>query len=132
MKDMSTQESAEWPVVQTDAGPVTLAPVGALQARADQWREWAASAAATAQSLRSQAEDRFAGVGSSLVARSREWAVPSDLEATVQQAAALSAEVSADNQRAAALKDVESAAGIFGWIGIRHSEHGIERERSEA
>jgi hypothetical protein len=73
-----------WPLVQTDAGPVTLAQVGDLQSRASQWRDWAARAATTAQSLRSQAEDWLATAGAILVARLTEWDVPANLQLPVK------------------------------------------------
>lgn len=132
MNEIRPQGSADWPVVQTDAGPVTLAPIDALLARADQWREWAAEAAVTAHSLHSQAGDHFAAAGSSLVARIGEWAVPSDLQTTIEQARALTERMNAGDQRAAALKDDESGAGMFGRIGVRHQEHEVDWDRSAA
>lgn len=79
MTDTHAESAWDWRVVETDAGSVTLAPVTALQARAAQWRDWATKAAATAQSWRVQAEESLATAGSTLVARSSEWAVPSEL-----------------------------------------------------
>lgn len=44
MADLTVQQTTAWSVVQTDAGPVTLASVEALQARAVQLRDWVATA----------------------------------------------------------------------------------------
>jgi len=132
MTDALAQPSAEWPVVETDAGSVALAPVAALQSRAAQWRDWATKAAATAQSLRVQAEESLATAGSTLVARSSEWAVPTDLVPTVRQAKELLDQVVADDQRSDALKVEESAAGLLGRFGVRHHERELGRDRNQA
>jgi hypothetical protein len=126
------QQSTEWPVVQTDAGFVTLATADALGARAAEWRAWATNAAASAQALSSQAEDHLAAAGEMLVAHSTEWSVPSDLQATVQQARALNERVAADDARDAALKGQEPTAGFFGRIGARHEEHQVKQDRSNS
>src|SRR5579859_491086 len=121
-----------WPVVQTDAGPVTLAQVGDLQSRASQWRDWATRTKTTAQSLRSQAEDRLATAGAILVGRLTEWKVPANLQAPVKEAAALTSQITADDQTTASLKERESSEGLFGRIGVSHQEHVVERERSQS
>jgi hypothetical protein len=126
-----TQQTT-WPVVQTDAGPVTLAQVGDLQSRASQWRDWATSTITTAQSLRSQAEDRFAIAGAILVGRLTEWEVPANLQAPVKQAAALTNKITSNDQTTASLKERESSAGLIGRIGVSHQEHVVERERSQS
>jgi len=132
MSQMAGQQSIGWRVVQTDAGPVTLASVEALQARAVQLRDWIATAAASAQALHTQAEDQLAAVGSTLVARPTDWAIPGDLQPTTQQAKVLTEQVAADDQQAAALKGDEATAGIFGRIGVKHHEHQVEQDRSQA
>ena len=132
MTEPTLQQPAEWPLVQTDAGPVTLASVEDLRSRAAAWRAWAVKANAAAESLRSQAEDRLAAAGSVLVPRSNEWAIPEDLQATVNQARALISQVNSDDQQEAALKDQESSAGLFGRIGVHHQEHQLERDRTQA
>lgn len=125
------QPDAQWPVVQTDAGSVTLAPIGSLQSRASEWRDWASKAKATAQSLRIQAEDLWAAAGATLVARSTEWPVPAELAATVQQSKSVTEQIASEDRAAEALKDQESSAGVIARIGVRHHEHQIEHDRSE-
>ena len=111
---------------------MTLAPIGDLQSRASQWRDWAATTRAAAQSLRSQAEDRWANAGAILVARGSEWPVPANVQATLQQAAALIVQITADDQTTASLKERESSAGLLGRIGVSHQEHALERDRSKS
>lgn len=132
MTEPGAQESGKWPVVQTDAGPVTLASVEALQGRAAQWRDWAEKASATVRSLRERAEDHLATAGSTLIARNNEWAVPPDLEPTLEEAKTLAEHVAADEQQEAVLKGEESSSGFLGRIGMRHHERGLERDRTEA
>src|SRR5487761_38584 len=132
MADLTTQQATAWTIVQTDAGPVTLASVEALQARAVQLRDWVAKAAASAQSLRTKADEQLAAGGSTLLARATDWAIPADLQLTTQQAKALTDRVAADDQRAAALKGDESTAGVLGRIGVKHHEHQVEQDRSQA
>ena len=124
-------ETAPWPVVQTDAGPVTLATVGELETRATQWRAWSAQSTTVAQSLHRQAEDRWVATGAILVDRSAAWTVPGELQATLAQAKLLTDQVAADDQRAAELKGQESTAGLIGKIGVRHHEHEVEKDRSK-
>ena len=126
------QESAKWPVVQTDAGPVTLASVEALKTRAGQWRDWATKASATVRSLRDQSDDHLAAAGSTLVARSSEWAVPSELQPTLQQAKTVAEHVADDDQRGIALKEDELASGFLGRIAVRHHEHELARDQTQA
>lgn len=132
MSELTAQQTTDWSVVQTEAGPVTLASVDALQARAAQLRDWAAKAAAGAQSLRTHADWQFAAAGSTLVARPTDWAIPADLQPATQQARTLTEQVAADDQQAAALKGDESSAGVFGRIGVKHHEHQVEQDRSQA
>src|SRR5487761_1243137 len=132
MADLTTQQATAWTIVQTDAGPVTLASVEALQARAVQLRDWVAKAAASAQSLRTKADEQLAAGGSTLLARATDWAIPADLQLTTQHAKALTEQVAADDQRAAALKGDESTAGVLGRIGVKHHEHQVEQDRSQA
>lgn len=131
MTELGSNESAKWPVVQTDAGPVTLASVEELQTRAAQWRDWAAKASTTARSLRAQAEDHLAAAGSALLARTNDWTVPSDLLPTLERAKALAEHVTADDQRTAALKEEEPSSGFLGRIGVRHQEHKVDRDRTQ-
>jgi len=132
MTGVALAPAGEWRVVQTDAGPVTLATVGALQTRASQWRDWATKASATAQSLRGQAEERLARAGSTLIATSTKWTVTPDLQATVEQAKSLTEQIAGDEAREASLKDQESSAGLFGRIGVKHQEHKLEHDRDQA
>jgi len=132
MSEVAEQQSIGWPVVQTDAGPVTLASVTDLQARAGQLRDWAAKSTVTAQSLRTQADLQFAAAGSTLIAHSTEWAVPVDLQPKIERARALTDQVASDDQQTVALKGEESSAGMFGRIGVRHHEHLLEADRNKA
>ncbi len=125
-------ESARWPIVQTDAGPVTLATVVALEARAAEWRDWAAKASATVRSLRDQSDDHLATAGSILLAHSNEWAVPPELEPTLVQAKTVAAHVAEDDQREHALKQEELASGFLGRIAARHHEHELARDQTQA
>ena len=129
---VNTQQLAEWRVVQTDAGPVTLASVDDLRSRAAAWREWAASATASAKSLRDQADERLAAAGAILVPRSSDWAIPAELQMSVPSAKAIMDRVSADDQQNTALKGQESSAGVFGRIRVHHQEHQVEYDRSHA
>jgi hypothetical protein len=124
--------TAQWPVVQTDAGSVTLASIPDLQSRATQWRAWAATAKANAQSLRDQAADRLATAGATLVTNSSKWSVPDDLHPKIEQARSLTEQVAAGDRSAAALKDQEASAGVFGRLGVKHHEHQVERDRGQA
>jgi hypothetical protein len=132
MPDPTVQPDAVWQVVQTDAGPITVVPIGDLQTRAKNWRDWATNAKASALALRSQAEDRWAAAGATLVAQSAEWVVPAELQAAVQRSRSVTEQIAADDQTAAALKDEESSAGVIGRIGVRHHEHQVEGDRSTA
>jgi len=132
MADLMAQQATAWTIVQTDAGPVTLASVEALQARAVQLRDWVAKAAASAQSPRTQADEQLAAGGAMLVARATDWAIPANLQLTTQQAKVLTDRVVADAHRAADLKGQESAAGVLGRIGVKHHEHQVEQDRSQA
>jgi len=132
MADLTAQQTTAWSIVQTDAGPVTLTSVEALQARAVQLRDWVATAAATGQSLRTRADEQLAATGATLAARPTDWAIPDDLQPTTQLARALTEQVAADDQRAAGLKDDESAAGLLGRIGAKHRERQVEQDRTQA
>ena len=132
MADLTAQEATAWTIVQTDAGPVTLASVEALQARAVQLRDWVAKAAASAQLFRTQADHQLAAGGSTLVARPADWTIPPTLQLTTQQAKVLTDRVAADDRRAAALRGDESTAGVFGRMGVKHHEHQVEQDRSQA
>ena len=124
--------SAQWPVVQTDAGPVTLATVEDLEGRAAQWRDWVAKTMSSTQSLRAQAEDQLAAAGSTLIARSSEWSVPSNLQAQMQQAKTVTERIAADDQREGALRQEESSAGFLSRIGVKHQEHELERDKTQS
>ena len=128
----TTAQAPEWPVVQTDAGAVTLARCDALRARAAQWRDWAASAATNASTLGREADDHFAAAGNMLVARSGDWPVPPQLQTQLQQATALIEGLASDENRDATLKSQESAAGFFGRIGVRRDEKRLEHDHSIA
>lgn len=132
MSQLAEQQSTGWPIVETEAGPVTLASVAELQARTDQLRDWAAKTTVTAQSLRAEADQRFAAAGATLIAHSAEWAVPVDLQPRIERARALTNEVASDDQQTAALKEEESSAGVFGRIGVRHHEHLVQDDRTKA
>lgn len=132
MADLTAQQTTAWSIVQTDAGPVTLASVEALQARAVQLREWVAQASKQAESLRAKADETFAAAGATLAARPSDWAITDDLRPTTQQATALTEQVVADDQLAAGLKGDESTAGVLRRIGVKHHEHQVEQDRSQA
>lgn len=132
MTSLGSQDPAKWPIVQTDAGPVTLASMEALESRAAQWRDWAVKASATLGSLRDQAADHLAAAGSALLAHSSEWTAPSDLQPMLERAKTLTERVAADDHRAAALKQEESSTGFINRIGVRHHEHELERDRTQA
>ena len=125
-------QSAPWPIVQTDAGPVTLASVDALQARAGQWREWGAKASATVRSLRDQGHDHLAAAGSILLARPNEWAAPPELQPTLLKAKTVVAQVADDEQRAGTLRDEELSSGFLARVAVKHHEHELERDRTQA
>jgi hypothetical protein len=124
-------QSASWPIVQTDAGPVALATVQDLEGRAAEWRDWVAKALAETKSLRAQAEDHLAAAGSTLIARSSEWAVPANLQAQLQQAKTVAVRIASDDQREGALRQEESSAGFLSRIGVKHQEHELERDKTQ-
>ena len=132
MTEPGAQDSATWPVVQTETGPVTLASVEELQTRAAQWRDWAAKASTTVRSLRAEAEDHLAAAGSALLARTNDWTIPSHLHPTLERAQALAEHVTADDQRTASLKEEDTSSGFIGRIGVRHQEHEVDRDRTRA
>ena len=132
MTDAAATPSAEWQVVPTDAGPVTLATLDQLEARVTQWRNWIAESTTMARLLRSQADDHLAAAGAVLVARAADWPVPADLKATVEQAQAIRARIAADDSSVAALKDQEASAGILARVGVRHHEHQVLHDRDTA
>jgi len=128
----TVQQDAQWPVVQTEAGVVTLASIGDLERRAAEWRNWASNAKTSAQALRSQADDRWAAAGAVLVARSTDWQVPAQLQASLEQSRSITQLINADDETAASLNDQASSAGVIGRIGARHHEHQIEGDRGRA
>ena len=132
MSQLLGQQSIGWPVVQTDAGLVTLATVDDLQTRAAQLRDWGAKQTAGAQTLRAQAEQQVAAAGATLVAHATGWTVPADLQPTLQRAKALTEQVAVDDQRALALKGEELSAGLFARMGVHRHEHEVEQDRGQA
>ncbi len=130
--DALTGQTAEWRLVETDAGPVTLATAEALRARAVDWRNWTARVEASARSLREQSDEHLAQAGSTLVAHTNGWTIPTGLQPTVDQAKALTQQVGADEQGQAALKSQERSAGLFGRIGGWRREHELEQDRTRA
>ena len=132
MSDQASTQTPEWPVVSTDAGAVTLATVEQLRARAGVWRDWAAKSKAATQTLREQADDHLAAAGGILVAHVSEWVVPPQLRDTVQNAESLTQHIASDDQTAGELKQQETAAGIFGRIGVRNHEHQTEQDRGKS
>jgi hypothetical protein len=129
MAEASFDQTARWPVVQTDAGPVTLASADDLQARANQWRAWAGQAAASAQALRLRAEDSLARGGRTLVDHAAEWPVPTELQSQLDEARALSQEVASDDVVTTVLKGQEQSGNVLTRIGARHHEHQVAHER---
>ena len=129
MTDVAAQQSTEWPVVSTDAGPVILASVEQLESRVVQWRDWVVKAKALSEGMRSEANDRLAAAGEVLVTHQSEWAVPTELQASVQEATSLTDNVKADDANLGILKAEEATSGLFGRIGLRHHEREVERDR---
>jgi len=130
--DSLAEKTTEWPEVQTDAGPVTLATAEALRSRAAQWRAWAGDAAASANGLRTQAEDHLAQAGAALVSGDKEWPIPAGLQPTIDGARALTQQVAANDDIGASLKLEEKSAGFFKRISVRRQEHHLEQDRSRA
>src|SRR5947209_7397680 len=96
--DAVAHETGEWPVVQTDAGPVTVATADSLIARAAEWRDWAAKSADSARAQRAKVDDHQAQAGAALVDHASEWAIPAVLLPTIDQAAAFTKRVADDDQ----------------------------------
>ena len=118
-------------MVQTDAGPVTLATVDDLRVRASQWRDWAQKSSASAQSLRTRAEDEYAAAGTVLVAHAAGWTPAPELAASLAEAHALTDQARADDLSDASLREHESSAGFLGRISVRRQERHIEHDRAE-
>jgi len=122
----------EFPVVQTDAGPVTLATVAEIQLRSSQWKEWATKAKQSAQEMRAQADEKLAQAGGVLVAQPTAWQVPAESQDAVQTAVTLAQQITADDQSVTALDQQRSSANIFGRIGLKHRESKVEQDRQSA
>lgn len=130
MTDTANQQEPDWPVAQTDAGPVTLASVEALRLRASQLQAWAAKAAIDAAALHDQAGERFAACGAILVPRSTDWTVPPKLQVSVERAKALAAQISGDDHRIEDLKQTESHGSVFGRLGAWRQGRGLKKDRA--
>jgi hypothetical protein len=124
--------ASQWTVVETEAGSVTLVSIQDLQSRAYQWRDWASKTKAWVLGLRGQAEDQIASAAAILVARRTDWAVPTNIQPTIDRAEGLTKRMAADDQINASLKQEESSAGLFARIGVRHQEHALDRDRKQA
>ena len=129
MTDITTETATDWPVVGTEAGPVTLAPLDALSSRATQLQNWATQAASSAVKLHDQAAERFAASGAILVPRSEEWTVPAALRVSVDQAKALVARISDNDRGVDDLKQSQSQRGIFGRVGAWRKGLAMKRDR---
>lgn len=132
MSDAPGQQSPEWPVVSTDAGPVTLAPAEQLRSRAGVWRDWAAGTRTSAQALRAQAGAHLATAGQILAAHRTDWTVPSALLETVDEAESLTKQIAADEQSAATLKEHEASSGFVERIRVKRHEHQTDQDRDRA
>lgn len=130
--EVATEQSPEWPIVPTDAGPVTLAPVDQLESRAAQWRAWSERSKGALQSLRNQADDHLAAAGALLIAHVSDWTVPPGLQPTVDEARSLTDQVAADDSNAAALKQQEASYGLVGKIEAKYHERGVQQDRDKS
>jgi hypothetical protein len=130
MTGASVPQSSDWSVVQTDAGPVTLAAVEALRARAAQLQDWASKAEATLATMRDQATERLAAAGAVLVPRSNEWTVPPTLQTSVDRAKALVAQIAVDDEKSDELKTRESEGGVLGRIGAWRTARTVKQQRT--
>ena len=125
-------QSSEWPIVATDAGPVTLASVEQLESRAAQWRDWAGRSNAALQSLRNNADDHLAAAGSILVVHASDWAVPADLQSSVREARSLIDQIAADNKTSASLRQQEASSALLERFGAKFRERGVEQDRDRS
>jgi hypothetical protein len=120
----------QWTVVQTDAGTVTLAPLVSLQARVKELTDWATTASSTSTAWHAQAEDRFAAAGSVLVPRRSEWPVPTELQASLDRATALVAEIGEADRSAQDLKQHKSEGSVFHRIDAWRHERRVMKDRA--
>src|SRR6266849_774624 len=104
------------PVVTTDGGPVTLADMPALKARAEAAQERVAALSIEASSLRELARNLWIQRGTILFSKINEWSPPAPLQAPIQEATALRQRVDADNSRLEAIH-TEPHPGISGLVG---------------
>jgi hypothetical protein len=123
-------DATAWLVAQTDAGPVTLATLDALRLRTSQLEAWATKAEASAALLRDQASERFSAAGAILVPRSKEWAVPPTLQASVDRAQILVAQIGDNDHRAEDLEGNQSSGGVFGRLGAWRQRRALRHDRA--
>ncbi len=127
---MATSATSDWPVIQTEAGPVTLASIEALRSRATQLQDWATKAQASATALHDQAAEHLAAAGAILVPRSKEWSVPQALQDGVDRAAALVTQISDNDHSAEDLKLKQSQGGVFDRFGAWRQGRAVRNDRS--
>jgi hypothetical protein len=126
---MATDQTTNWPVVQTDSGPVTLASLDALRSRASQLQDWATKAEAVEANLHDQALERFAASGAILVPRSGEWSVPAAIQPSIDRAKALVAQINDNDNNAEDLKQKQSEGGVFGRLGAWRQGRALKHDR---
>jgi len=125
-------EAPAWQVVQTEGGPVSVAPLAGLQARITALNQWAAGVHGRAEELLAQADRTFGSAGDILVSQSGEWSTPPDLQQVVSQAAQLAQRVAADTRQEEALKSEEASVGLFQKVRAHRHEHQVERDEAQA
>lgn len=121
---------ADPPVVETDAGPVTLEELPALSSRQSELAQKAKDLAEQARSLRSLAEDRLVDLGS-LLLDSPQWAPPADMDQLAAECRTLRTRVGEEQSQLDSLRTEErhGLGGMIGRVGAWNQSRRIERER---
>jgi len=127
---LSVSGQQAWSTVQTEAGPITLAPMDSLRARITQLNEWLSQAESTSARLHSQADDGYASAGAVLVPRKNDWTVPVAIDGQISRATALVAQIAGSDQAAVELKEKQSHGNVFGRIGAWRQVGGLSKQRA--
>lgn len=129
LDDVSTSP-AQWSIVKTDAGSVTLATLDGLQTRVLQLNDWIAKTVPISAQLRSEADDHFAACGAILVPRTKDWTIPASLQSAVARAGVLVEELERRDHEIAGLREERVQGSIFNRLGSWRQERKDVKDRA--
>ena len=120
------------PVVQTDAGLVTLQELPALSAKLAALKQQVQELLDEARSLRSLAEDRFVDLGSVLL-DTPSWMPPADMAQVVNDARSIHSRIVEESSELEALRTEgrHGISGVFGKVGTWNQSRKLEHDRAE-